>query len=148
MDKESALKRLKKNMLARNGFRAANLAFPALLVTSFFPLFMVQAHAQAPSDRLASLLSATPPGGWVKASTNFYSDAWPTGADATNSWPGAVVRAWSSFAWDSGRGNMMLWGGGHANYVGNEMYVWNGAYRGMGARFSSKQDRRKRFYCR
>ncbi len=111
-----------------NGFRATNLVLPALLVASSFPLFMMQAHAQTASERLSSLLAATPPGGWVKASTNFYSDAWATGADAVpNNWPGAIVRAWSSFAWDSGRGNMMLWGGGHANYAGNEMYVWNGA---------------------
>jgi hypothetical protein len=127
MNKQSVLKRLGKNMRARNGFRVKNFALPALLVASSLPLMGLQAHAQTTSERLSSLLAATPTGGWVKASTNFYSDAWPTGADATNSWPGAVVRAWSSFAWDSGRADLMLWGGGHANYPGNEMYVWDGA---------------------
>lgn len=29
-------------------------------------------------------------------------------------------------AWDSTRGNLMLFGGGHASYVGNEMYLWQG----------------------
>jgi hypothetical protein len=79
---------------------------------------------------LQSLLSATPQGGWVKASTNKYSDAFATGtvaAPETPSGPQAIVYAWGSAAWDSTRGNLLLWGGGHANYAGNEMYVWQGA---------------------
>ncbi|KIO49428.1 PEP-CTERM sorting domain-containing protein [Nitrosospira sp. NpAV] len=110
--------------------------FGKLLVVSAFSIFVAQAHAATSFERLSSLLAATPEGGWVKASTNFFSDAWPTGADAvqanSNKFPGAVVRAWSSFAWDSAEGNLMLWGGGHANYVGNEMYVWDGATGGWG----------------
>jgi hypothetical protein len=81
------------------------------------------------SDYLINLLNVTPAGGWVMASTNQFSDAWVTGAAAvppTPSGPMAIVNAWSSFAWDSNSGNMLLWGGGHANYAGNEMYVWNG----------------------
>jgi hypothetical protein len=80
---------------------------------------------------LQGLLAATPEGGWVKASVGTYSDAWVTGAAAlpnesfTN--PGSVVRAWSSFAWDSTRGNLILWGGGHSNYIGNEIYLWQGS---------------------
>jgi hypothetical protein len=81
-------------------------------------------------SRLQSLLSATPEGGWVSVSTGSFSAAWPTGPDSvgtvypTQNGPGAIAYAWSSFAWDSNRGQMMLWGGGHANYAGNEMYAW------------------------
>ncbi len=110
--------------------RAANLTLVCSLALSTFPVFMVQAHAETSFERLSSLLATTPEGGWVKASTNSFSDAWPTGADAvpnSGSAPGNIVRAWSSFAWDLQRGNLMLWGGGHANYAGNEMYVWDGA---------------------
>ncbi|ARO86530.1 PEP-CTERM sorting domain-containing protein [Nitrosospira lacus] len=107
--------------------RIANLAFIKLLGASLFFIFVAQANATS-FERLSSLLATTPAGGWVKASTNFYSDAWPTGADAVpNSKPIGVVSAWSSFAWDSTQGKLMLWGGGHANYAGNEMYVWDGA---------------------
>lgn len=80
---------------------------------------------------LKSLLDATPVGGWVKANTNLYSAAVATGASAlpnesyTN--PGSIVRAWSSMAWDSNRGQLYIWGGGHANYIGNDMHVWNAA---------------------
>lgn len=78
---------------------------------------------------LQGLLDATPAGGWVKASTNTFSAAWPTGADLpppTPSGPAAVAYSWSGFAWDSQRASLLLFGGGHANYVGNEVYAWNG----------------------
>lgn len=81
-------------------------------------------------SNLQSLLGATPDGGWVKASSNLFSDAWATGPAAlpagNYSGTGSIVRAWSSIAWDSTSGSMILWGGGHANYYGNEVYVWQG----------------------
>ena len=87
--------------------------------------------AQANSlDYLRGLLDATPMGGWVKAGTNVLSDALATGADGLPSdglsAQQALVQAWSSVAWDSNRGNLMLWGGGHSSYMGNEMYIWQG----------------------
>ncbi|MBK9234578.1 MAG: hypothetical protein IPO19_00365 [Rhodoferax sp.] len=88
-------------------------------------------HAGAQLSRLQSLLDATPEGGWVKASTGLFSTAFPTGAAAVNvpsyQNPATIVSAWSSFAWDSARGDLILFGGGHANYAGNEVYVWDGA---------------------
>ncbi len=107
-----------------------------LLLPSVLSLLASAAAAEpvGPSGlgRLQSLLDATPPGGWAKASLGVLSAAWaspaqgglPYGSDAS---PAAVARAWSSFAWDSTRSNLYLWGGGHANYYGNEMYVWEGS---------------------
>ena len=80
--------------------------------------------------RLQGLLNTTPEGGWVKVSTANYSTAWPTGSTSVQTtyptaWgPGAIVYSWSSFAWDSNRAELLLWGGGHANYAGNEIYRW------------------------
>lgn len=81
---------------------------------------------------LQGLLAATPQGGWVKANTNRYSDAWATAAqgglpDSSGSSPASIVTAWSSVAWDNVNGQLLLWGGGHANYMGNEIYAWNGS---------------------
>ena len=88
------------------------------------------AQAAGPSY-VQGLLGATPGGGWVKASIGKFSDAFPTGPEAVphttaHTLPGAVVRAWSSFAWDSSRDNLLIYGGGHANYRGNEIYSWSG----------------------
>lgn len=104
----------------------ARLAAVALACMATLPA----AHATADLSFLQGLLAATPDGGWVKASVGKFSDAWPTGADAVSgiySSPGAIVRAWSSFAWDSKRGGIIIYGGGHANYTGNDVYLWNGA---------------------
>lgn len=92
-------------------------------------LAILQESAIADISRLQGLLAAIPEGGWVQANTTTYSSAWVAGAAAvppTPGGPGSVVAAWSSFAWDSTRGDLLLWGGGHANYAGNEMYVWDG----------------------
>lgn len=89
--------------------------------------FSAPAQAQDLS-RLQSLLADTPAGGWVKVSTGLYSGAWPTGNEAVptpTGGPGAVVYSWSGMAWDSNRGEIVLWGGGHANYSGNEIYLWH-----------------------
>jgi hypothetical protein len=108
--------------LAPHGVRA--LAVAALCVCG---------SAQAQSlDYLRGLLDNTAFGGWVKANTTTWSSAWPTGSVAVDPTQGFastqnVVHAWSSVAWDSKRNNLLLWGGGHSSYAGNEMYVWNGS---------------------
>ena len=99
-------------------------SFLAVLAIGILPV-----SAMADISRLQNLLAATPEGGWVQANTTTYSSAWATGAAAVPPTPGgpaSVVIAWSSFAWDSNRSDLLLWGGGHANYAGNEMYVWDG----------------------
>ena len=109
------------------GHRARALILALAVNAGFLAL-----PSQAASDlsRLQTLLDATPDGGWVKASTGSFSSAWPTGSTSVGTLypiqnsPGAIVSAWSSFAWDSNSGQMLLWGGGHANYAGNEMYAW------------------------
>jgi len=129
MKKLRVFRKLKpgKDAAGSNNVRSASLILPALLISASFPVCVGQVNAETSFERLSSLLAGTPQGGWVKASTNLFSDAWATGADAAPGPAAAVVYAWSSFAWDSTRGNLLLWGGGHANYVGNEMYVWDGA---------------------
>ena len=90
---------------------------------------LAPAHAQDLS-RLQSLLATTPEGGWVNVGVGSFNAAWPTGSTSagtvypTANGPGAIVYAWSGFAWDSNRGEILLWGGGHANYAGNEIYRW------------------------
>lgn len=92
-------------------------------------LLATSAPSQAQDlSRLQNLLASTPAGGWVKVNTGLYSSAWPTGSvavPAPTGGPGAIVYSWSGFAWDSNRAEIVLWGGGHANYSGNEIYLWH-----------------------
>lgn len=68
---------------------------------------------------------------WAKLNINEYESVWtpsdqqtrPAGALAVGS-PASIILAWSSFAWDSNRRDIIIFGGGHANYLGNDVYRW------------------------
>lgn len=73
-------------------------------------------------------LTAIPENTWVRMNLNHFQDVWTAHdnrANGGNRIPDAVVGAWSSMAWDSKRGDLIFWGGGHANYPGNEVYRWH-----------------------
>ena len=80
---------------------------------------------------LIGLIAALPEGEWLQASLNAYSSVW-TPADLRplegprNPDPSHVIIPWSSFAWDPNRGDLWLYGGGHNNYPGNDVYRWRG----------------------
>ncbi|HEY9102155.1 Ig-like domain-containing protein, partial [Chitinimonas sp.] len=86
----------------------------------------------APLTNLRTQLEAVPEGGWVKVNLNLYSDVW-TPADlrplygSSNPTPFTIINAWSGFAWDPNRGDLIIYGGGHANSPGNDVYRWHGA---------------------
>ncbi len=114
------------------------------LVMIFLLPMLAYSDSELPSDvdprssepdleQLISILRSTPENGWVRVNNNQFLDVWPpTGllvspSKAPNSqpWsPRGIIAAWSSFAWDSRRGDLILYGGGHANYGGNELYRW------------------------
>lgn len=83
---------------------------------------------------LVSILKGIPEGSWVKVNLNLYSDAWTPEplrplVGAGNPTPHKIILAWSSFAWDPNRGDLWLYGGGHGNYSGNDVYRWRGTTR-------------------
>lgn len=81
-------------------------------------------------NAVLDLIDAAPDNSWIKLNTNEYQDVWPPvdlrawyGGGPGN--PHNVIDAWSSFAWDKRRSRLVLWGGGHANYNGDETYIWD-----------------------
>jgi len=85
---------------------------------------------------LVSALASVPEGSWVKVNANLFSEVWTPEAlrpIERNSGgvgsPSAILGAWGSFAWDTRRGDVIVYGGGHANYGGNEIYRWRGVTR-------------------
>ncbi len=80
---------------------------------------------------IASKLALAPENSWIKLNTNRYDTVWtpleqrpnPPEAPAVGA-PHSIIDAWSSMAWDSNRGNIIIYGGGHANYPGNDVYIW------------------------
>lgn len=93
---------------------------------------LVATGAQAQDvSRLTTLVNSMAPGTWMQVNTTTFGSAFPTGSvavpDGGLGSPSKIVTAWSSFTWDSNRGNLLLFGGGHYNYLGNEMYEWSAA---------------------
>ncbi|WP_367155355.1 putative Ig domain-containing protein [Methylomonas sp. HYX-M1] len=90
----------------------------------------VSGMAVASDDPLMDKLNSVGPGQWVKLNTNSFQSVWPATAlipwppNTVSGSPKKVLQAWSSMAWDSNRRAMIFWGGGHANYAGNEVYLW------------------------
>ena len=91
-------------------------------------------QANADLSELIAALAATPDGEWLRANLNAYSDVWTPAAlrpldNGGNPTPSKIIGAWSGFAWDRNRGELWLYGGGHANYSGNDVYRWRGSSR-------------------
>lgn len=90
-------------------------------------------RADAGSPNLGNLLdtvAAMPEGGWQKVNLNSFSAVWTPPElrqlyGSSNPTPSKIILAWSSFAWDSARARLVLYGGGHANYRGNDVYLWD-----------------------
>jgi hypothetical protein len=84
-------------------------------------------------DALRSRIAAAPEGSWLKVNLNRYEDVWtplqqrarvngvPLGE------PRKIISAWSSMTWDPNRHHLIIWGGGHANYAGNDVYRFDAA---------------------
>ena len=106
----------------------------AALTLAGFHAAPIAAHAGT-LDNLVSILDGMQDNTWSRVNVNSFLDAAPAFADRalSNSQPTyaarpeSVVYAWSGFTWDSERGDLIIYGGGHANYAGNEVYVWDGA---------------------
>jgi Ca2+-binding RTX toxin-like protein len=74
---------------------------------------------------LMSVIAASPEGSWVKLNRNLFNTVWvPEDQRQCSAYskPSRVITAWGSMAFDPNRGDLIFWGGGHANYCGNEVY--------------------------
>lgn len=92
----------------------------------------VGAETPPPSgDPLFDIIAAAPEGEWIKLNINEFQDVWapkdqrvsPSGFNIGS--PDRVISAWSSMAYDPNANQLIFFGGGHANYGGNEIYTFN-----------------------
>lgn len=88
-------------------------------------------HDAPDLTEIMALIASIPEGNWARVNLNNYQDVWtpldlrPLGAHD----PSKIILAWSSFAWDTNRADLWLYGGGHANYSGNDVYRWRATTR-------------------
>jgi len=87
----------------------------------------------ASGDALKSRIAAAPEGSWIKVNVNRYENVWTplqqrarvNGVPLGD--PRKVITAWGSMTWDPNRRHLIIWGGGHANYAGNDVYRFDAA---------------------
>jgi hypothetical protein len=77
---------------------------------------------------LMDRIAAAPEGSWIKVNTNRFEEVWTPVAqrarvnDAPLGDPRKIITAWGAMTWDDNRSQLIIWGGGHADYAGNDVY--------------------------
>jgi Ca2+-binding RTX toxin-like protein len=90
----------------------------------------VSAAAHEPMTQFQTIIADLPEGEWIRLNLNKFQEVWtpdeqrPHEGVAGDS-PGSIIVAWGAATWDSNRDEYLVWGGGHANYGGNEVYTWS-----------------------
>jgi Bacterial Ig domain len=79
-------------------------------------------------DALRNRIAEAPEGSWLKVNANRYEEVWTPVSQRARvnevafGSPLKIITAWASMTWDSNRSQLIIWGGGHANYAGNEVH--------------------------
>lgn len=112
-----------------------NITPTSLSLSAFIiALFPLITHSQLPLDinsPVGNKIYNMPENSWTKLNQSNFNSVWtPTDQRPVNGFntyfsPTSILGAWSSMAWDSNRGKLVFFGGGHANYAGNEIYLWD-----------------------
>ena len=79
------------------------------------------------SPARADVIDALPVGQWVEVPNSQMRQVCPpdTNNYAFHFYCTGVTAAWGGATVDSGRGRLVVWGGGHADYKGNEVYTFD-----------------------
>ncbi len=65
------------------------------------------------------------PGHWYEAPNSQLLDVTPTPVPPGVTGVASIMDAWSGGAYDTQRDRLIVWGGGHTDYSGNELYVFD-----------------------
>ncbi len=76
-------------------------------------------------DIAASPLDDLQPGHWYEVPNSALEKVFPSPAPRGNTGPRSVMDAWSGGAYDTRRDRLIVWGGGHLDYSGNELYAFD-----------------------
>jgi hypothetical protein len=96
------------------------------LLTMLKMMHSMNLHVPVFAIVFSSLAQAGPiddlqPGHWYEVPNSHLSDVGPPGWAPYD----GVIRSWSGGAFDTNRGRLIVWGGGHRAYGGNEIYVFD-----------------------
>ncbi len=101
--------------------RLSKFIAAAVVVLSFLFVKNDSGWSQAPSNPIDRLN----PGEWYRVPNSHLSAVLPNPIPAGNTGPPSLMIAWNSGAYDTTRDRLLIWGGGHKDYSGNELYAFN-----------------------
>lgn len=78
-----------------------------------------------PFDLSAGPVDDLEPGHWYQVPNSKMEVVFPNPVPEGWTGPQAVMDAWSGGAYDSTRDQLLVWGGGHCDYAGNELYAFD-----------------------
>jgi hypothetical protein len=70
-------------------------------------------------------LDTLQPGHWYQVPNSRLDAVLPSPVPPGGTGPSAIMEAWSGGAYDTQRDRLIIWGGGHGDYAGNEIYVFD-----------------------
>ena len=78
---------------------------------------------------IPQLIANIPPGHWIEVPDSKMTRIFYNGPLASQihgvTGPNTIVNAWSGGTLDTKRNRLVIWGGGHTDYAGNEVYAFN-----------------------
>jgi hypothetical protein len=74
---------------------------------------------------IADVIDDLPVGHWYKVPDSKLRAVVPSPRPAGLTGPESIMIAWSGGAFDTVRDRLIVWGGGHGDYAGNELYVFD-----------------------
>ena len=104
-----------------------------LVLTSYPHVWLLASQALAisvvsvaqPATSVAASLDDLPAGHWYEVPNSRLETVFPNPTPPGISGPASVMDAWSGGAYDSVRDRLIVWGGGHCDYAGNELYTFD-----------------------
>ena len=92
--------------------------------------FLVAALLPCVLDTLAQghPLDTLPPGTWMEVPNSKLQSVafpWPAGVHQGSTGVQSIMSAWSGGAYDTKRDRLLVFGGGHSNYSGNELFAFS-----------------------
>jgi Bacterial Ig domain len=88
----------------------------------------ISVQSPVTGSSLMERIASAPAGSWIKVNINRFEDVWTPVAqraglnDVPMGDPRKIITAWGAMTWDDNRRQLIIWGGGHADYAGNDVY--------------------------
>ncbi len=87
-------------------------------------MFALFAFSLVASVAFAAAIDTLTPGRWYAFPNSTLKTVGPNPVPAGSTGVASVMDAWSGGVYDTDRDQLVVWGGGHTNYAGNEVYAF------------------------